>query len=93
MIDCYSAFKRIKEFHIQVVLVVKNSPDNAGDARNMGSNPGSGRFPGVGNGNPVQYFCLENPMDRRARWATVHRVAKSQTQLSTHTYMVTCRGI
>ena len=43
--------------------------------------PGSGRFPGEGNGNPLQYSCLENPMDREAWWATVHRVAKSQTQL------------
>ena len=44
--------------------------------------PGSGRFSGGGNGNPVQYSCLENPMDYGARWATVHRVAKSQTGLN-----------
>ena len=43
--------------------------------------PGLGRSPGGGNGNPLQYSCLENPMDRGAWWATVHRVAKSQTQL------------
>ena len=43
--------------------------------------PGSGRFPGVGNGNPLQYSCLENPMDGGAWWATVHGVTKSQTQL------------
>ena len=48
--------------------------------------PGSGRSPGEGNGNPLQYSCLENPMDRRAWWATVHGVAKSQIRLSAHTH-------
>ena len=52
---------------------------NAGDP---GSIPGLGRYPGEGNGNPLQYSCLENSMDRGAWWATVHGVAKSQTQLS-----------
>ena len=47
-----------------VVLMVKNLPANAEDVRDVGSIPGSGRFPGEGNGNPVQDFCLENPMDR-----------------------------
>ena len=47
----------------QVVLVVKNLPANAGDLRDMGSIPGSGRSPGEGQGNPLQYSCLENPMD------------------------------
>ena len=47
----------------QVVLMVKNPPTNAGDIRDMGSIPGLGRSPGVGNGNPLQYSCLENPMD------------------------------
>ena len=61
---------------------VKNLPANAGD---MGSIPESERSPGVGNGNSLQYSCLENQMDRGAWWATVHRVAKSQTRLSTHT--------
>ena len=65
----------------QVALVVKNPPTNAGDIRDEGSIPGSGRSPGEGNGNPLQYSCLENPMDREAWWATVHGVAKSQTQL------------
>ena len=55
---------------------VKNLPANAGD---LDSIPGLGRFPGGGNGNPLQYSCLENPTDRGAWWATVHRVAKSQT--------------
>ena len=49
-----------------MALVIKNPPDNAGDVRDMGSNPGSGRFPGDGNGNPLQYFCLENTMDKRS---------------------------
>ena len=56
---------------------------NAGDP---GSISGLGRSPGKGNGNPLQYFCLENPMDRGAWRATVHRVAKSQTQLSDFTF-------
>ena len=52
--------------------VVKNLPANAGDTGDVGSIPGSGRSPGVGNDNPLQYSCLENPMDRGAWWATVH---------------------
>ena len=59
---------------------------SACDAGDPGSIPGSGRSPGEGNGNPLQYSCLENPMDRGARWATVHGVAKSQTRLSDYTY-------
>ena len=73
----------------QVVPVVKNPPASAGDIRDVGSFPESGRSPGGGHGNPLQYSCLENPMDRRAWWATVHRVAQSHTQLkrlSTHTH-------
>ena len=58
---------------------VKASACNAGD---LGSIPGLGRSPGEENGNPFQYSCLENPMDRGAWWATVHGVAKSQAQLS-----------
>ena len=60
-------------------LVVKNSPANAGD---MGLIPGLGRSPGEGNGNPLQYSCLGNLMDRGAWRATVLGVAKSQTRLS-----------
>ena len=56
--------------------MIKNPPANAGDVRDVGSIPGSGRSPGVGNGNPLQYSCLENPMDRGAWWATVRGVAK-----------------
>ena len=66
-----------------MALVVKNPPVNAGDTRDTGSVPGLGRS-GEGNGNPLQYSCLENPMDRRAWGAIVHGVAKSQTQLSIH---------
>ena len=58
---------------------------NAGD---LGSIPGSGRSPGEGNGNPLQYSGLENPMDGGAWWATVHRVAKSWTRLSDFTMQV-----
>ena len=63
----------------QVVLVVKNPPANAGDVRDLGLIPGSGRFPGGGHGNPLQHSCLENPIDRGAWQATVHGVTKSQT--------------
>ena len=56
---------------------VRNPPGNAGDTRDMGSIPGSGRSPGVGNGNPLQYSCLGNPMDKGARWAKVHEITKS----------------
>ena len=66
--------------------VVKNPPTNAGDARDVGSIPELGRPRGVGNGNLIQYSCLENSMDRGAWWATVHGVAKSGTQLSSHTH-------
>ena len=61
------------------VLVAKNPTANATDIRDTGSIPGSGRSLGGGHGNPLQYSCLENPMDRGAQWATVHGVAKSQT--------------
>ena len=60
----------------QMVLVVKNRPANAEDIkdkRDLGSVPGSGRSPGGGDGNPLQYSCLENPMDRGAWWATAHK--------------------
>ena len=63
----------------QMALVVKNLPGNAGDIRDRGSIPGLGRFPGGGHGNPLQYSCLENPMNRGAWVVTVHRVTKSWT--------------
>ena len=65
----------------QVALLVKNPPANAGDVSDTGLIPGLGRCPGGGNGNPLQYSCLENPMDRGAWWAMVQRVTKSWTQL------------
>ena len=65
-----------------VALVVKDLPASAGDARDVGSIPGSGRSPGEGNGSPLQYSCLENPLDRGAWRATVHGVTKSQTCLN-----------
>ena len=74
-------------FVSQVALVVKNLPASARDIRDTGSIPGSGRSPGGGHGDPLQNSCLENPMDRGARRATVHRVTKSRTwlrRLSTH---------
>ena len=71
----------------QVVTVVKNPPTNAGNVRKSGSIPGLEKYPGVGNGNPLLYSCLENPMDRGAWQPTVHRCTKSWTllkQLSMH---------
>ena len=59
--------------------MVKSPPASAGDVGDVGSVPGSGRSPGEGNDNPLQYSCLENLMDRAAWWATVHEVAKSWT--------------
>ena len=67
----------------QAAWMVKNPPTNAGDTREVGTIPGSGGSPGEGHGNPLQYSCLENPMDREAWWAAVHGVTKSQTWLST----------
>ena len=62
--------------------MVKNPPANAGDLRDVGLIPGWGRWPGAGNGNPLQYSSLENPMDRGAWWATVYRVTKSRTWMN-----------
>ena len=67
-----------------MTLEVKNPPANAGDIRDMGSIPGSGKTPGGGHGNPLQYSCLENPMDRGTWQAIVYRVAKSWKRLSMH---------
>ena len=68
----------------QVMQLVKNLPANALGARDVGSIPGSGRSPGIGNGNPLEYSCLGNPTDRGAWRAAIHGVAKSWTWLSTH---------
>ena len=64
-----------------MTLVVKNPPANAGDVRGIGSIPGSGRSPGGGDGNPLQYSCLENPVDKGACFTTVIRVTHSQKRL------------
>ena len=64
--------------------MVKDPRANAGDIRDMGSIPGSRKFLGGAQGNPLQYFCLENPMDSGAWRAAVTKVTKSQTELSTH---------
>ena len=64
--------------------MVNNLPSNAGYTRDTDSIPGSGRSPGIGNGNPLQYSCLENSMDRGVWQATVYGVAKNGIQLSMH---------
>ena len=77
----------------QFALVVKSLSASAGDLRNTDLIPGSGRSPGGEHGNPIQYSCLENPMDRGAWWATVHGVAKNQIQpnfLSTEALTYLC---
>ena len=76
----------------QVAVVVKNPPAILGDIRDVGLIPGSGGSPGEGHGNPLQYSCLENPMDRRAWWTTVHRIIKSQTWLKQLSMQNATRG-
>ena len=65
-----------------LTLGISHGKETACNAEDLGSIPGSGRSPGGGNGNPLQYSCLENPIDRRAWWATVHGVTKNQTGLN-----------
>ena len=79
--ECAHAHTLTYDQAFQVALVVKNPPANAGDGRDMGSILGLGRSSGAGHGSPFQYSCLENPVDRGAWQATVHRVAKRQTRL------------
>ena len=84
-----SSFSPVYSFYLFIYdfpggTVVKNPPANARDVRDLGSTPESGRCPGGGNGNPLQYSCLGNPVDRGAWWATAHSVAKSGTWLSMH---------
>ena len=76
-----------------MALVAKNTPASAGDLRGVSSIPGLGRSPGGGQGNPLQYSCLENPMDRGDWWVVVHGVTKSWTrpkQFSMHVGMHAC---
>ena len=75
-----------------MLLVVKNLPVNTGDVRDSGLIPELGRSPRGEHGNPPKYSCLENPMDRGAWQATVHRVTKSLTQLSTSTISLVTLG-
>ena len=84
--------------HMQVVLVVKNPPASAGDVRDVGSIPESGRSPGGGHGNPLQYCCLENPMVRGVWWARIHWIAKCWTQMKhfsmhPHIHLLTCNYV
>ena len=72
-----------------VAQLVKNPSAKAGDARDLGSIPGLGGSPGGGNGNPLQYSCMENSTDRGAWWATVHEVTKSRTGQSVHAHACT----
>ena len=72
--------------HIGASLIVQSGKNPPASVRDTGSIPGSERSPGEENGTPLQYSCLENPMDREAWWATVHRVAKSRTGLSDFTF-------
>ena len=65
----------------QVAVAVKNPLANAGDVRDAGLIPQSARLPGGAHGNPLQYSCLESPMDRRIWWASAHRAAKSRIRL------------
>ena len=64
-----------------IQYIIMNPPTNAGNIKDVGLIPGFGKFPGGGHGNPLQYSCLENFMDRRAWQATVHGVARSQIRL------------
>ena len=79
---CNTYYLLWKKKETMVVLGVKNLPPNARDVRNVGLIPGWGRSPGGRHGNPLQYSCLENSMDREAWWATVCGVTSSGTQLS-----------
>ena len=81
----HNFFFKLGTLGFLVAQRLKRLPASAHNAGNLGLIPGSGRSPGEGNGHPLQYSCLENPMDREAWWAAVHGVAKSQTQLSDFT--------
>ena len=76
-----------KEFSYTMALVVKNPPANAGDIRDVGSIPGLGRSPRERHGNPLQYSCLENPMDRGAWWLIVHKAQRVRYAWNSWAYM------
>ena len=78
--------------HLKAAQLIKKLPADAGGARDSGLIPVSGRCPGGGNGNPLQYFCLENSTDGGAWWATVHGVAKSRTRLNRHALTLRQKG-
>ena len=75
-----------------MALVVKNLPASARVITDVGPFPGLGRSPGGGHGNPLQYLCLENPMDRGAWWATVHKVTESDTTEATYHARICLQG-
>ena len=79
--NCELAYTHMDVRNSQVAMVVKNPPASAGDLRDTGPIPGWVRSPGRRHGNPLQYSCLENHMDRGPQQAIVHRITKSQTQL------------
>ena len=79
--------KWVKTMFTHLSQMIKNPPANAGHVRDVGSIPGLGRSLGGGQGIPLQYSCLENPMDRGAWWATLHGVTKSWTRLKWLTYV------
>ena len=77
----FTIFRISKIYRSFAGAAIKNLPANAGDVRDAGLIPGSGRSPGEGHDNPLQYSCLENPVQKGTLWITVHRVSKSLTQL------------
>ena len=79
LLSCENSLYNLNARPSQVVLEVKNLPANSGDVGDLGSIPGLGRYPGVGNSNPLQYSYLENPMDRGAWQATVSWVPELDT--------------
>ena len=90
MINWFSSYSPVvvSEKAFQAVLAVKNLLASAEDRKDMSSIPGSRRLPGVGNGNPLQCSCLENPIDKGAWRAIIHGVTKTQTQLSMHAHFL-----
>ena len=93
MVEESPVFSWIHDHRIPLALVVKKLPANAGDVRDVGSILGSGRSPEEGNGNPLQYSCLENPTDRGAWQATIHRSQTWLKQLNTYMWSQEIRTI